>query len=437
MRLESVICRVLFSAVLAPISGAWSGALAQVETFQVDVSSPRFTLYTDPNTGRELKLGGFSGLTAVPSDRTGRLFYVVTDRGPTVDFGATGKGFAVPDHAVSILTVQLQSNGSGKVLRVLPLRRPGGEPIHGVPSACHLDESPVVDLNGNELTHDPDGLDSEGLAVLSPGGIFCISDEYLPSVLFAGPGGQALLRLVPQGAVCGGEKVPTLDILPSVYRQRIANRGFEAIAVTREWKLYVISQRPLANPDRAASQASRNIRVLELNLPRLLTGHGGAMRQLVYLTEVSSRQDRVYVSDLASLGGSKLIASERRTDKVFILDVAQATDITAFEDSSGRLLSDPTRTIEQLSPAELAALGVVPVVKTLLHSGLTAIDPTLDKVEGLTVSRGRLVVCADNDFDLLDGDYTTTPATLLFQEPSNTPRIITIALPPGSLPAGN
>jgi hypothetical protein len=421
----------------AAISGTAGVGLAQVVTYPVDVSSDRFTLYTDPNTGREIKLGGFSGLTAVPGDRTGTLFYVVTDRGPTIDFGATGKGFLVPDHEVSVITVRLLPNGSGKIANVLPLRRPGGEPIHGVPSACHLDEAPIVDLFGNELPHDPDGLDAEGLAILSPGGIFCVSDEYLPSVVLAGPGGQAFLRLVPRGAICGGERVPTLDILPGVYRQRIANRGFEAIAATRDWKLYVALQRPLANPNRAASQASLNIRMLEIDLPRLLTGQSGAIRQLVYITEVNSRQDRVYISDLSSLGGGKLLGSERRSDKVFLLDVAQATDITALEDANGRLASDPNRTLEQLSIAELSALGVVPVAKTLIYSGLTAIDPTLDKVEGLTLSRGRLVVCPDNDFDLLEGSYDTTPATLVFQEPTNFPRIITIGLPPGTVPGGN
>jgi len=430
----SNVCRRLFVVCAASLSGSASVGLAQVGTYPVDVSSSRFTLYTDPNSGRELKLGGFSGLTAVPGDLTGRLFYVLTDRGPTIDFGATGKGFPVPDHEVSILTVRLMPNGTGKIVNVLPLRRPGGEPISGRPSVCHLDEAPIVDVFGNELPHDPDGLDAEGLAVLLPGEIFCVSDEYLPSVLFAGPGGQAFLRLVPRGAICGGEKVPTLDLLPSVYRTRIANRGFEAIAVTSDWKLYVTPQRPLANPDRNTSISSRNIRVLELDLPRLLVGDPGAIRQLLYLTEPNSRQDRVYVSDLTWLGGGKLLATERRTDKAFLLDVIQATDISSLEDANGRLLSDPNRTLEQLSVAELSALGVVPVSKTLIYSGLTAIDPTLDKVEGLAVSQGRLVVCPDNDFDLLAGDYATTPATLIFQEPTNFPRIITIPLPPGTLP---
>ncbi len=87
----------------------------------------------------------------------------------------------------------------------------------------------------------------------------------------------------------------------------------------------------------AASRVSRNIRVLELNLPRLLAGNGDAIRQFVYVTKERSRQDRVYVSD----------------------------------------------------------------------------------------------------FDLLGGDHATTPATLLFQQPTNAPRIINIAVPPGSLPAAN
>lgn len=61
-------------------------------TYDVDVSSSRFTLYQDPYNGNEIKVGGFSGL--YPAKGCSDRFYVITDRGPAPDFvDATGKTF--------------------------------------------------------------------------------------------------------------------------------------------------------------------------------------------------------------------------------------------------------------------------------------------------------------------------------------------------------
>ena len=110
----------------------------------------------------------------------------------------------------------------------------------------------------------------------------------------------------------------------------------------------------------------------------------------------------VTVSDLFSTGPTTLLVPERGTDKFYEIDVVGATDITPLEDANGRLVSDPTKTFEQLNPAGLAALGIVGVSKTVIIDSITAIDPLLEKVEGVCVVGNSIVLTYDNDFNVAD-----------------------------------
>lgn len=74
----------------------------------------------------------------------------------------------------------------------------------------------------------------------------------------------------------------------------------------------------------------------------------------------------------------------------------------------GRLISNPTKTLEQLNPVGLAAPGIVPVTKTVVIESLTAIDPLLEKVEGVCVVGNNIVLTYDNDFNV--GEEASIPA---------------------------
>src|SRR6185503_6554186 len=279
------------------------------------------------------------------------------------------------------------------------------------------------------LPRDPDGQDLEGLTP-GPGGTFWICDEYLPSVSLVHPDGTVTLRLVPEGATCGGEVIPTVELLPKVLRKRRQNRGFEGITLTEGGKLYATLQRPLNNPTQAVGNASRNIRLVEIDVEKALGGQSGAVRQLLYLTETPASAN-ILLSDLYAIDDDVILVSERRTDKVFSVRISTASDITGLEDADGNLLTPvgSKTTIEQLTEAELTSIGVSTLKKAVVYSGLVAIDPALDKVEGMALVGNTLFVTADNDFDLTGlADYTTTPWTPLFQSPSNPPRIFKIPL---------
>lgn len=388
-------------ATAASLSLLATAATAQVSIFDVDVQKPSLTLYTDPYNGNQIFLGGFSGIFPVPGKPDS--FYTITDRGPAPDFtdanGKLFKTFAIPEFGPHIVTVRLQPNGTARVDDVKPLKHPDGGHISGLPTTFPATDVPY-DLNLNLLPYDEDSLDAEGITI-GPWGNFWVCDEYKPSVACVARNGRVLFRLVPAGTLTGAEQVPTYDVLPGILAKRRNNRGFEGITFSADGFLYAIVQRPLNNPNRAAADANGNGRLVAINLRALLCGSPEPLvRQ--YLYQMPPGNGSVTVSDLFSTGRGKMLVPERNTDKLFEINVAGATDITPLEDAAGKLIADPTKTFEQLNPAGLALHGIVGVTKTVVLEGLTAIDPLLEKVEGVCMVGNNIVLTYDNDFNVFD-----------------------------------
>lgn len=423
------------AAIAATFAAVWLADTVQAATYNVDVQSPVFTLYTDPYNGNQIKVGGFSGIYPAPFLRD--TFYVVTDRGPAPDAvdagGVVRKAFVVPEFGPHILTVRLLNNGTARIMDAKPLTRPGGGEISGLPTSIPATDVPY-DFNFNVLPFDEDSIDAEGITI-GPLGNFWVCEEYKPSVACVARNGRVLFRLIPAGTLTGAEQVPTFDVLPAVLAKRRNNRGFEGIAASADGFIYAIVQRPLNNPNRAAADANGNIRLVAINLRALLhCSPEPLVRQ--YLYQAPPANGSVTVSDLFSTGPGKLLVPERLTDKLFEVDVAGATDLTPLEDPvTGKLISDPTKTLEQLNPAGLAALGIVPVTKTVVLDSLTAIDPLLEKVEGVCVVGRNLVFTYDNDFNVADAASIPAnpnpngPFVQLELLGANYPKIFVVPLP--------
>src|SRR5262245_21869806 len=316
----------------------------QATTYNVDVQSPHFTLYTDPYNANQIKLGGFSGIFPAPFLRD--TFYVITDRGPTSDFVDANtnvfKCWAVPGFGPHILTVHLRPNGTARVIDAEPLTGPHGQIITGLPTTVPATDVPY-DFNLNRLPFDEDSIDAEGITI-GPLGNFWVCEEYKPSVSCVARNGRVLFRLVPAGTLTGVEQVPTFDVLPAVLAKRRNNRGFEGIAYSTDGFIYAIMQRPLNNPNRSAADANGNARLVAINLRALLhCSPEPLVRQ--YLYQMPPASGSVTVSDLFSTGPGRLLVPERGTDKLFEINVDGATDLTPLEDSvTGKLISDPTKT---------------------------------------------------------------------------------------------
>lgn len=386
--------------------------VARAAVFDVDLTNERFSLYTDPYNGNVVKLGGFSGMVAAPGQPN--TFYIITDRGAKPGFvNSSGTSFDVflrPDFGPHIVKAHLQPDGRALISDVRPLRYWRGQQATGLPNpipVSGLGFDVNLNLIGDGL--DDDGIDAEGIT-LDPWGNFWICEEYRPSIVVATRGGYVLLRLVPQGTLTGAEKIRTFDVLPGILTKRRNNRGLEGIAATSDGMLYAVMQRPLNNPSQTVGNASRNARILAINLRALFHPCGEpAIRQLLYRTEANASPANVLLSDIFSLTPSTFLVSERRTDKLFSIDVTGATDITPFENPDGTLVSDPTKTLEMLDDVALAALGITTVAKTVVLPSLTAIDPLLATCEGVCVSGGNIVLTHDNDFGILDAVAPANP----------------------------
>jgi hypothetical protein len=424
---------LLTAALFLPAS-----ALAQVQTYDLHLQPKKFTLYTDPYNGNQIELGGFSGL--YPRDNGS--FYVVTDRGAAPDFvdtstipATTYKTFATPGFGPHLLTVRLAASGKAIVVDSKPLRRPDGVVITGLPTTKPATDVPY-DFNLNQLPYDEDSLDAEGITA-DPWGNLWVCEEYKPSVAMLSPDGTVLMRLIPAGTLTGAEQVPTYELLPGILSKRRSNRGFEGLGVSAEGILYTAVQRPLNNPNRTAADANGNARLVAIDLNVLLHGAAGPLvRQYLYqMPGGGAINSTVTVSDVFSTGPTTMLIPERTTDKLFEVDVALATDLTPLENAAGKLIADPTKTIEQLDPAGLALHGIVPVIKTVVLNSLTAIDPLLAKVEGVCVVGDNIVLTYDNDFNV--ADVASSPADPFVNGPfvqlelvgANYPKLFIVPMP--------
>jgi hypothetical protein len=223
-------------------------------------------------------------------------------------------------------------------------------------------------------------------------------------------------------------------ILPKVLTKRVNNRGMEGITYAPNGCLYAILQRPLANPTKTVSEASRNLRIVEVNLRAFLDGGPQRkVRQFIYRAELRdfpTNNAKVYASDIFALNPAIMLVPERKTDKLHAINISPATDITPFETEDGKLIADPTKTIEQLEAADLAKLRIRTVKKSAVVPKLTALHKELAKCEGVAVVGRTVVLTYDNDFNLGDfGGGPTIPGAIGLKSPNVYPALITTPLP--------
>lgn len=449
-KLSRTITLVCVAGGLTVATSPAKTAAPMAAGYKVNVFS--HILYKNPHNGEKLYIGGFSGLFPVPGGPPGAV-YVVSDRGPGPDFvdvstdpATSYKLFPVPDFGPTLMTLQMVPGGVTQILDVKPLTKPDGSLVTGLPVTKPA-TADLYDLDLQLVPRDVDGIDTEGLT-MDAAGNFWVCEEYKPSIAMVSPEGVVQMRLVPKGMLTGDEVIPTYDILPKVLSKRIDNRGMEGIAATANGRVYAIVQRPLANPSKLISNGgldklgntippSCNLRLVEVNLQALAAGQTAtAVRQLIYVVDTAN--SGTYASDLFAISDSVLLVPERKTDKLYAMNLASATDVTPLEDADGKLLADPSKTIEMLDAAGLATFGITPVKKAVVLDSLTAIDPQLAKCEGVCVIGDWVVLAHDNDFNLDASTLAAPPPQqskgplleINLQNPPNLPRLFVVPFVP-------
>jgi hypothetical protein len=342
--------------------------------------------------------GGFgSGLAVDPHDPS--VFYILTDRGPNVMTTVTNQLlFLLPTFNPQIGKFRLVGD-SLKLISSIGLKTAAGAVISGLPNPAGVGATGETGIGptGALLTTDPEGIDSEGLAI-APDGSFWISDEYGPHIVHVDITGRTLERINPYGSGTGGRKIPL------VYARRRPNRGMEGVAITPDGKTVVgLMQSPLDNPTAAIGRASNVNRIVAFDVAT------GATKEFVYETDAVG----LYASDITAITNTTFLVDERDANipttaapgvrRVYKIDLAGATDVTDPSNSAaGKLFGGLA--LEALTPVQRSTNGITPVSKTLVFDLMTMPGGyPHDKFEGLAIVSGNmLAVSNDDDFGVID-----------------------------------
>ncbi len=273
--------------------------------------------------------------------------------------------------------------------------------ITGLPPFQGSGEDAYSPDGKQDLGIDPNGVDTESLALDSRDGSFWIGEEYGPSILHVASDGTILMRLVPGGRVIDAPGENVRDILPAEYQRRKVNRGFEGLTISPDGtRVFAMIQSPLLNPDKKSGEDSRNLRILVLDTTDATSPKVAGM--YLYQTEVASDvgakvQDNIKIGDIAAVSRTRILVAERDSEdggthkKVYTIDLADATDVTGRNDINGK-------TVEQSSESELRAAGINYVTKSM-SVDLAKLGFRPDKFEGLAlVDSTTIAVVNDNDF---------------------------------------
>lgn len=360
--------------------------------------------------GQTIFEGGISGLHYIPG--TDREFYAVGDRGPNADAGnhpnATGTTllFPKPDYAPKVTRFKAE-NGAWNIQTIEPLRRPNGAPVSGLPlpaGAGNTGETAWADTTPTVLAPDVWGMDSEGIVEDNQGNLW-LCDEYGASVWKVN---KTTLQVEKRYTPFPTQ--PEDATLPAAIGNRRPNRGFEGVAYTPNGKIYAFVQSPADNPNTAAGNVSRLIRMVEID------PETDVIRQFAYEINPAKGQIRTRdwkIGDLVAVNNTQFLLIEHAERNgwnekyIYKIDLAGATPLTT-EDYNGQ-------TLEQVGDAaNLAAFGVQVIQKTLVLDLLEAgWDRTHDKPEGLTIMDDQTIaVVNDNDFGIsspaADGEIVFT-----------------------------
>jgi hypothetical protein len=360
-----------------------------------------------------------SGAFRHPADPEG-VVYFITDRGPNIDCKVDkkvlgrdickkGKVFPSPWFVPSIYRIRFDFKaGSYRIEQIITLKKTKGMQINGLPNPFTVtDTEKSYSIDSEVIPFDPAGLDAEGIVKLNDG-TFWICDEYAPSLLHVTADGRIIKRLVPKGVAADlkGAGYPVMEVFPAIFMKRKLNRGMESVGVSPDQKcLYTIMQSPLANPDSAAYKASRNVRVLKIDMATLKL-----LGEYVYVIDTpdafgkdrGKKQNAVKVSEMRALGDDKLLILERitKTTKLYVADLKTGGDILGGK-------WDDLKTSPTLAQTkDLAGAGIKSVAKRLVWDS-DSVPGMPTKIEGIGLCQdGTMITVNDNDFAITGGKTT-------------------------------
>jgi len=224
-------------------------------------------------------------------------------------------------------------------------------------------------------------------------------------VVIVSPSGNVLKRYTPVGKTLPGANYAVSDILPPVFKQRRANRGFEGLAVSGDGRTaYTLLQSPMGSTSATSPyRESRLIRAIRMDISNPLnlqvTGEFVFLMLPAADFPAGNNQRDLKISGAAWVAEDKLLIEEH-TDvaaaKLLLLDLAGATDVKDFASAAAVPL-----VLENVA-TDLAALGITPAATSvILDLGMDLPEITERKLEGMTIlNANEISISNDNDFGI-------------------------------------
>lgn len=310
-------------------------------------------------------------------------FYGLTDRGPNGDIPKyikngkkmSGKFFPTPNFAPSIGVITVNpAQGRADITASIPLKV-RGKAITGKPLPTGLTGSTneiALNFQMKDLGTDPNGLDTEGLAVDKDGN-FWISDEYGPFIVKADRHGNILEKYGPGTG------------LPRILASRVPNRGSEGLTIDERGHVFALIQSPL-NVGGKTAKTAKYTRIVEFDPTTKETTMYAYPVDTGYKNPGAAK-----LGDITSIGHGQFLMIEQgkqhgtMQNLIYKVDLNGATPIADNGDLEyGRLDGK-----------------IVPAKKELVLD-LRAQGWNIEKAEGLALlpDRRTLAVVNDNDFGM-------------------------------------
>ena len=359
-------------------------------------------------------------------------FFGVADGGPEIDCenaaaltGRSPEFFCgeesgsirpVPEYTPSIYRFTLGDDGAARLTDRTELSDSTGDGITTLTNPVSNGTTPMFSIEGDSIPFDPNGVDLEGVTRAADG-TFWLCEEYAPSLIEVTADGEVVTRHVPATieSDLSDATYPVEGSLPEVFKRR--DRGIESIGMGPDGEtVYFALQSPLANPDVAAFETSRNLRLGTFD-----PGTDEVSAQYLYrldrpetfekdAADGDVAQDDVKVSEMSVVGPNQLLVLERisLTTKFYLVNLSNVAPIPERYD---QLSTRPTLT--QVDPETDPDLDPVP--KELLFT-TDDYDGFPRKLEGIArPNTGELLILNDSDYELRGAE--TRVARVQFDRP--------------------
>ena len=360
--------------------------VANIQQYEIDLPKE----FIDQSGGFEPAIG--SSIDFSKKLDNGNLeFFAISDRGPNYPIKDTNKiVMFYPQFSPTIVRIEIEPNAKAIVKNFMNIKHQG-KAITGLNVNQEGKDEEICDTNLNKIVPNF-GLDTESIAVMKNGN-FVIGDEYYPSInIVDGKTGNIVKRLTPGNG------------LPEIFKYRNFNRGFEALTVAPNGKIYAILEGAL-NLDTNSNKNAKFIRLLEIDLET------SNVKTYAYPFDYPKYKDssKVKIGDIAAIDNENFLIVEQgpTTDQKYIniiykISLKDATDISNLKLDNG----------QELEYADFADLKNIKLITRKPILNPRDYGWKEDKLEGLTIIDSKsIAITNDTDFAIKGYDSIDTECT--------------------------